>query len=180
MDEMQRVISPPLHKINQLRQPLTPGERLVLEVFNKYLPAYWEIYIQPYLNGLRPDFVILNPKVGLAIFEVKDWNLDAMEYSIVSRAGASPVLYGKKDGRKFSLQHQNPVDKIQLYNKEMQDLYCPRLDCKSGYVVTTTGIIFPFANEDDIERLFGQSVAYYNKNNKRYNPISGRSSYPFR
>jgi hypothetical protein len=36
------------------------------------LPAQWEIYLQPCMNGDRPDIVILHPKVGLMIYEVKD------------------------------------------------------------------------------------------------------------
>jgi hypothetical protein len=46
-----------------------------------YLPIDWEIYVQPHLNGLRPDFVLLNPRIGIAVFEVKDWDLSAMGYS---------------------------------------------------------------------------------------------------
>ena len=32
------------------------------------------------LNGLRPDIVPLHPGVGVAVFEVKDWDLGAMQY----------------------------------------------------------------------------------------------------
>ena len=37
------------------------------------LPVEWEIYLQPYLNGDRPDIVIMNPNVGMMIIEVKDY-----------------------------------------------------------------------------------------------------------
>ncbi|SMQ85553.1 hypothetical protein SAMN06295905_2838 [Devosia lucknowensis] len=55
-----RVIHPPLSEHADLRQPLTPGERQVLDLFIRYLPPAWEIYVQPHLNGLRPDFVLLH------------------------------------------------------------------------------------------------------------------------
>lgn len=173
---MKRFVSPPTDQLKQLRQPLTRGELLVFEIFDKYLPPEWEIYIQPHLNGLRPDFVLLNPNSGLGIFEVKDWDLDAMEYNIEYRPGASPKLCGMKDGKKFSLQSQNPVDKIHLYSKEIFDIYCPRLDNNMGYVAITTGIIFPFAEEGRVYDLLSASLKYYKKSNPIYNPISGRES----
>ena len=66
-------------ELNNLRRPLTSGERKVLDVFDQTLAPEWEIYLQPHLNGLKPDFVLLNPYVGLAVFEVKDWNLDTLK-----------------------------------------------------------------------------------------------------
>ena len=99
---MARIISPPADQIDNLRQPLTPGERMVFEFFDTHLAREWEIYLQPHLNGLRPDFVLMNPHAGIAVFEVKDWNLDAMEYVVKEREGRCPILLGKKDGKSFS------------------------------------------------------------------------------
>ncbi|NCB60598.1 MAG: DNA helicase, partial [Gammaproteobacteria bacterium] len=77
---MKRFVSPPIDQFHKLRQPLTDGERVVFDFFNSHLSVEWEIYVQPHLNGLRPDFVLLHPRAGIAVFEVKDWNLDAMHY----------------------------------------------------------------------------------------------------
>lgn len=91
---MSRFVSPALDQLDKLRQPLTPGERMVVDLFHTELPEDWEIYIQPHLNGLRPDIVLLNPKVGIAVFEVKDWNLGAMEYRVeVSSCGLKCITY---------------------------------------------------------------------------------------
>ena len=60
----------------------------MLDFFDRYLPDGWEIYIQPHLNGVRPDFVLLHPNVGIAVFEIKDWNLDAMPYFVIEEAGS--------------------------------------------------------------------------------------------
>ena len=60
-----RRIEPPRNEHNYLRQPMTAGEKRVLDFFDEHLPPEWEIYIQPHLNGLRPDFVIMNPDVGI-------------------------------------------------------------------------------------------------------------------
>ena len=148
---MVRIVSPPIDQLNNLRQPLTDGERIVFDLFNAHLSIEWEIYIQPHLNGLRPDFVLLNPQVGIAVFEVKDWNLNAMDYSIVKREGKSPKLVGKKDGQQFSLQSQNPVEKIYRYKQEIHELYCPRSDRNAGFAVITAGVIFPFAKDEAVK-----------------------------
>ncbi|SDJ58358.1 Nuclease-related domain-containing protein [Ferrimonas sediminum] len=157
---MKRIISPPRSQLDKLRQPLTPGERVVLEFFDRHLPPQWEIYIQPHLNGLRPDFVLLNPNMGIAVFEVKDWDLDALSYEVRPREHSAPVLLGKKDGKTFSLQSNNPVEKILQYKKEIYEIYCPRLKQRAGFGLITAGIIFPFANMDPIRELFGPSTQY--------------------
>src|SRR4051812_7345150 len=98
---MPRVVHPPRSEHSRLRTPLTPGEELVFEFFDKHLALEWEIYLQPHLNGLRPDIVLLNPKVGIAVFEIKDWNLDALTYRFQVRGDQPPVLLGNKNGKEF-------------------------------------------------------------------------------
>lgn len=51
-----RCVSPPAKDLAVLRQPLTRGEQMVFDVSNQYLSPKREIYIQPNLNGLMPDF----------------------------------------------------------------------------------------------------------------------------
>src|SRR5258708_6564589 len=126
-NQVERFVSPPVKDLLNLRQPLTPGEKMVFDIFNQHFGPKWEFYIQPHLNGLRPDFVLLNPDVGIAVFEVKDWNLSAMHYGIDKREGKPPLLWAEKDGKRFSLQKDNPVEKVHLYRNEIFDLYCPRL-----------------------------------------------------
>jgi len=60
-----RIIEPPLADVEagRLRTTLNPGEKLALDFFHRHLPPAWEIYIQPHLNGLRPDFVLLHPRM---------------------------------------------------------------------------------------------------------------------
>jgi hypothetical protein len=57
-----RVISPERRALSQLRTPLTAGEFAVIEFFDRTLPEGWEIYVQPHMNGLRPDIVLLHPE----------------------------------------------------------------------------------------------------------------------
>lgn len=172
---MARFISPPRAELNLLRQPLEEGEWRVLDFFDTHLPEQWEIYIQPHLNGLRPDFVLLNPEVGIAVFEVKNWNLDTLDRWVEARPQRAPILMGRKDGRTFSLQSDNPVEKVFLYKKEIQDLYCPRLDQQSGLAVVTAGIIFPSADDERVAALLRPCREYRKMQEwAKYNPIAGR------
>lgn len=175
MTVTSRFISPPRSELGKLRQPLTPGEKKVFHFFDEHLDPAWEIYIQPHLNGLRPDFVLLNPNVGIAVFEVKDWNLNAMHYWVEDRGGVqSPILLAQKDGKRFSRQVDNPIEKIHQYKEEIFNLYCPRLKQRSGYAAITGGVIFPYAIDARIKALFQKSLEYRNMHKApAYNPVSG-------
>jgi superfamily I DNA/RNA helicase len=69
----------------------TEGERFVhkalSEAFRRGYLEGWRAYEQPHLNGDRPDFVLLHPKKGVILLEVKDWNLASPD---VQRYQASP------------------------------------------------------------------------------------------
>ena len=126
---MSRLIDPPREQWDRLPTPLTTGEIAVAELFDAKLPNEWEIYIQPHLNGLRPDFVLLNPNAGIAVFEVKDWDLNALEYFVdYAGAGEARLMARQPSGETFMLRGDNPVNKIRLYKDELFNLYCPRLN----------------------------------------------------
>lgn len=157
----ERFVSPSLEDLGKLRQPLTVGEHIVLDYFLNNLPASWEVYIQPHLNGLRPDFVLLHPENGIAVYEVKDWNLDAMEYFVEEKTASGPKLMARKDGKQFLIEKQNPVPKIDLYKNEIYTLYCPRLPSKQGYGAIVSGIIFPFASDEKARKLLDPLRKHY-------------------
>ncbi|NOG70501.1 NERD domain-containing protein [Roseicella sp. DB1501] len=170
----RRKIFPPLEDLDRLRQPLTEGERMVLELFHRRLSVEWEIYIQPHLNGLRPDVVLLNPRAGIAVFEVKDWDLDAMDYSVAEKYKGYPVLVARKDGRLFSIEEQNPISKVEFYKKAIYELYCPRLEQRSGFGAITAGVIFPFASAERVKALFSPFTGDRQKPEiAKYHPIAG-------
>src|SRR4051812_34624561 len=111
---MPRIISPPRTEFHRLRTELTAGERQVLEFFDCQLDEEWEIYVQPHLNGLRPDFVLLHPRVGIAVFEVKDWNLAAMSYYVRGTGDSLALWAENREGRRFRVR-DNPVEKVVQY-----------------------------------------------------------------
>ncbi len=67
---------------------LEPSEERLLEALCRALPSdEWTIYVQPFLNGLHPDFVLFNPHYGITIIEVKDLKYGSYE---VSKHGVRP------------------------------------------------------------------------------------------
>src|SRR5438067_11987264 len=119
---MTRFVSPPKSELGRLRQPLTAGELQVFEFFDRHLDPAWEIYIQPHLNGLRPDFVLLHPNVGIAVFEVKDWNLDAMPYFVRNECGSPSLWSTHQHGKPFRVR-DNPVEQGARYKREILSLH---------------------------------------------------------
>ncbi|MYC77473.1 AAA family ATPase [Candidatus Poribacteria bacterium] len=152
----QRIIDPPEDQWNRLPTPLTPGEREVFELFKEVLPLEWEMYIQPHLNGLRPDLVLLNPYAGIAVFEIKDWSLNTLQYSI-----------------RYNWKTQSPINQIKLYEEEIFNLYCPRLDDRYGKAVISAGLIFTRIPQAEVDRLLNPfRDGSMRKYQERY-PLSG-------
>lgn len=67
---------PPITDILRFSVKPTEGEFAMLRFIEKNLDNSYEIYFNPYLNGDRPDIIILRKGHGALIIEVKDWNLD--------------------------------------------------------------------------------------------------------
>lgn len=175
---MKRFFSPPFSELENLRTKLEPGEKAAIKFFHRYLPESWEIYIQPHLNGLRPDLVLLNPKIGIAVYEIKDWNLNSLNYYVKEKEDSPPELWASKDGKHFSQQKENPIEKIFRYKNEIFELYCPRIDSKAGYAVITAGVIFPFADETQLKKLFNLSRVYRGMDKyEKYYPLIGKQTF---
>lgn len=171
-----RVIHPPVVEHVNLRQRLTDGEQQVFDLFSRSLPLEWEIYVQPHLNGLRPDFVLLHPNVGIAVFEVKDWNLDALDYYPKEVADGRIELWAFDGTRHFSIENKNPFRAAARYKERIFNLYCPRLQQKNGYAAITAGVIFPFEAAHRVREL---QSAFLSESEKEqaptYWPVSGRA-----
>lgn len=176
MGAVDRRIEPSRDSLDRLLTPLTDGERKVFELFDRKLSIEWEIYVQPHLNGLRPDFVLLHPHVGVAVFEVKDWDLAAIQYYAKSDEGRKVLMARDRNGKHFSREADNPINKILLYKQELFDLYCPRLNDHAGnggLAAITAGLVFPRSPVDEVKRLLAQFQNEDMQKWPRYHPIVG-------
>lgn len=69
------IFYPSIEKIKQFKVQPTDGERTLLNFLYKVLDDSFEVFFNPYLNGDRPDVLIMRKGYGVMIIEVKDWNL---------------------------------------------------------------------------------------------------------
>ena len=88
------------------RDKRTEGEEKLLNVL-KYSPRFdgWTVFEQPHIDSIKPDFILLNPKKGVIIIEVKDWNLNLDIYK------SGGYIKGT-DGR---LHKKDPVEQVETY-----------------------------------------------------------------
>ena len=107
------VVYPPLETLMQKSQPPTEGELDLLKAFQDYLPKDCEIFFQPYLNGNRPDLVILRKGYRAHIVEVKDWSLNSY---VIEKSGQWSL---KKDGTKIL----SPLSQVQRYKENLYNLH---------------------------------------------------------
>ena len=166
---MPRLIDPPRSAFDRLPTALNDGERQVIDLFDRCLAPEWEMYVQPHLNGLRPDVVLLNPHVGVAVFEIKDWDLSAMRYFV-----SGSHLCVKNGGRTFTVE--NPIDKIRLYEDEIFELYCPRMDVQAGRALITAGLVFTKTPRHQVVTLLSPLRDDPMRRSPQYYPIAGREN----
>jgi hypothetical protein len=128
---MPNRIKPSWEQIREFKNPLTPGELRLAEYLDQVLHQEWEIFVQPFWNGDRPDLVILNPEIGLMIFEVKDWQPGLYHFEdelIINRHGKQQTR------RKYFVSVANgkqqipgPVKQVERYRENLVNLYLPRV-----------------------------------------------------
>lgn len=117
-----RLIYPPRSALAQA-QILNAGEEKMLEVLDCELPESWELYVQPHLNGLRPDFLCLHPTGVGVVVEVKDWTFDTWELKWRTRPGVAPLPVGSHGGR--AQEQRNPIEQVYGYRSLVAELSQP-------------------------------------------------------
>ena len=86
------------------------------------------------------------------------------------------MRFGRKKTKKtFCIQKENPVTKVNLYKREIFDLYCPRLQTRIGWAAISAGVIFPFASAADVKSLLSPFLKAQDRDKYvKYQPISGK------
>jgi hypothetical protein len=123
-------IKPTWEQIREFKNPLTPGELKLAEYLDEFLPPDWKVFVQPFLNGDRPDLVIMNPEVGLMIFEVKDWQPglyhfeEKWERDTKGKRRINQYFVSDVNG---SHPIPNPVRQVERYRENLINYYLPRV-----------------------------------------------------
>ena len=111
------VIYPDLENIQRLKVPPTPGEWRLITYLKEHLDETYEIFFNPFLDGDRPDLIILKEHGSAFIIEVKDWDL---KYYKVKESNKWEVFNGSK-----SSSIASPQSQAFRYKKNLYDLHLP-------------------------------------------------------
>lgn len=111
------IVYPDIEKIKQFKVAPQEGELYLLNVLKDNLDDSFEIYFNPYLNGDRPDVVIVREGYGVYIIEVKDWHFQHYE------------LTTKKHWqlRKNGAITKSPIDQALQYKENLYVLHIDKL-----------------------------------------------------
>jgi len=142
-------IFPSLENIERLKVSPTPGEMALATSLAQRLSDEYEIFFQPFLNGDMPDIILMRRGAGVAIVEVKDWNLSS--YSVDD----------KNKWRERAGNHviRSPFRQAFGYKSNMFNLHINGLAEKNALNNNFYGIIKPFvyfheSTKEDANELY--------------------------
>lgn len=140
---------PSIDHILKMKVPPTDGELTLLRFLDSNLDDSFEVYFNPYMNGDRPDIVIVRKRHGVLIIEVKDWDLDA--YRLDERKHW--IL--KNDP---STKLKSPIDQVlkykeNLFTLHLDDLYEKRIKDYRFMNVISCAVYFHNATQEAVEEF---------------------------
>lgn len=142
---------PPIEKIRMLSTPPTPGEWHLLHFLENTLDDSFEVYFNPYLNGDRPDVIIMRKGGGVMIIEVKDWDLDL--YTIDDKKHWH--LAFPKNDKEARAYIKSPIEqalqyKSNLYNLHIEELLEMKINNSKMWSVVACGVYFHCASHQQV------------------------------
>lgn len=145
------IFYPTLENIFRLKVPPTPGELHLLNYFAEHLDDSYEIFFNAFIDGDRPDFIILKRNTAIIIIEVKDYCL--ANYS-VDACNKWHVNSGKGLVRILSPQSQAFKYKTNLYNLHLPILGLSYLKNRNFFNIVHPFVYLHKSNKSDIDKLY--------------------------
>lgn len=103
--------------LSKAPETATAGERAfsnrIEKVFEK--ENHLLVYFEPEIGGLRPDFLLLSPKYGILLVEIKDYLEDYLK--VIAKSGEWELLNENEE----VVSINNPFDQIYQYWRVIQD-----------------------------------------------------------
>lgn len=153
---------PDFENINRLTVPPTDGERHLISVLQDTLDDTYEVYFNPYLDGDRPDVIVLKPGCGALIIEVKDWNLHHCLIDIDNR--------WRYDGNIV----RSPQQQVFRYKENLFNLHLPILGLQhltnpNFYNLISVGVYFRRASREQLKQLYATSLEEIGERARQFN-----------
>ena len=142
------IVYPDINTIKKMKPQPTEGELYLVETLQRELPDAFNVYFQPFIEGDKPDVILMSRETGITIIEVKDWDLRSYRY----KKSAKENEYGE-----FILSYNNqivgnPIRQVENYKHRIFNLYIPEV----------------FIENEKDRNLFGKLVktaVYFHKRN---------------
>lgn len=153
-------IYPDLENIKRLKVPPTSGEWDLINYLVKDLDETYEIFFNPYLDGDRPDIIILKEHCCAYIIEVKDWSLKKYKVDKKNK-------WRVKHNEKHSVIN-SPHAQVFRYKKNLYDLHLPvlglsKIGNKNFFKLVNCYIYFYGSQKKDIEEIYSSALDEINK-----------------
>jgi hypothetical protein len=145
------IIYPDMENIQRLKVPPTGGEWELIRYLVSNLDDSHEIFFNPFLDGDRPDIIILKNGCAAFIIEVKDWRL---KHYKVSEDNKWAVSNGKQSSRISSPQSQAFRYKKNLYDLHLPEAGLARLANPNFYNLVHCFVYFHGSNHHQIDSLY--------------------------
>lgn len=142
---------PTLENISRLKVKPTEGEQHLLNVFNEALDDSYEVFFNPFLDGDRPDFIIVKEGVAIFVIEVKDYSLP--NYQVDSYNKWS-VKYASGKSRISSPQSQAFTYKKNLYQLHLPVLGLEQLGNRNFFKLVNPFVYLHKASKTEINSLY--------------------------
>ena len=140
-------IIPSIEKIKQFSVKPEEGELYLLDFLNRTLDDTFEVYFNPYMNGDRPDIVLMKKGQGVMIIEVKDYHLK--NYELDERKN------WKVKNRTHDYNIKSPISQVLKYKDNLFELHIENLlelkikDIRSFNIVSCA-VYFHNATKEEI------------------------------
>lgn len=155
------IFYPDFETILAMKVPPTEGEIYLLNFLKNNYDDEYEVYFNPYMNGDRPDIIIMRRGGGVFIIEVKDWDLNSYELN---------------DRKQWVVKHnksitKSPIQQVLKYKENLYELHIPNLLEKKirdykYFSMVCCGVYFHNANQmslqDFLVKPFEEDKKYQN------------------
>jgi len=147
-------IYPDFYTIQHLHQPATEGELILLDFLQKNLNMEFEIYYHPFINGDRPNIVILKKGCGAIIISENDWDLT--DYAINDDLDWW--------NNSTSTKVQSPFSQINYYKENLVSLHISTFLEKKMNKWYYSNIIYTLVyfhkmSQDNIEKFIHENIS---------------------
>lgn len=172
-------IFPSLEEIARSNQQRTKGEWHIIKFLCENLPDHDEIYFEPFINGDKPDVVVVRPAVSVLIIEVKDWYLPSYQidehgsWRLLNeniKLKKSPLEQVKNYKDNFYNLHINSLQERNIKNRSYYGL----IKCAVYFHSHTSKEIQDFIKSDPLSSKYIELIGNDNLKEKTFNHLLNR------